>query len=141
MALVLLSESHDLQRFPRVQDFLSYCRLVQCAKESRGNRLGTAGKKIGTVHCRWACAEAAVLFIRQRQPGKTSFPTLEHNQGKATALTVLAPTLGRAGYSLRTRDQAVDLHRCVTAAPLRGETAPTVSLAHAGRSLLPTPSF
>ena len=41
-------------RFPRVQDFVSYCRLVKCAKESNGKRLGTSGKKIGNVHLRWA---------------------------------------------------------------------------------------
>jgi transposase len=53
-----------------VQDFVSYCRLVKCAKESNGKRSGTSGKKIGNVHLRWAVAEAAVLFIRQSQPGK-----------------------------------------------------------------------
>jgi hypothetical protein len=44
--------------------------LVKCAKDSNGKRLGTAGTKIGNVHLRWALAEAAVLFIRQSQPGK-----------------------------------------------------------------------
>ena len=62
LALVLLYEIQDIARFPRVQDFVSYCRLVKCAKESHHNRLGTAGKKIGKVHLRWAFAEAAILF-------------------------------------------------------------------------------
>jgi transposase len=30
LALVLLYEIHDIDRFPRVQDFVSYCRLVGC---------------------------------------------------------------------------------------------------------------
>jgi transposase len=75
LALVFFSEIPDIQRFPRVQDCVSYCRLVKCAKESHGNRLGTSGKKIGNVHLRWAFAEAAVLFIRQSQPGKAYFAT------------------------------------------------------------------
>jgi transposase len=50
LALVILSEIQDITRFPRVQDFVSYCRLVKCAKESNGKRLGTAGKKIANVH-------------------------------------------------------------------------------------------
>jgi transposase len=62
LALVLLYERQDLRRFPRVQDFVSYCRLVKCAQESGGKRLGTSGKKIGNVHLRWAFAAAAVLF-------------------------------------------------------------------------------
>jgi transposase len=33
LSLVLLYESHDLTRFRRVQDFVSYCRLVKCAQE------------------------------------------------------------------------------------------------------------
>ena len=49
---------------------------------------------------RWAFAEAAVLFIRQSQPGKEYFATLEHQHGKAKALTVLAHKLGRAVNTL-----------------------------------------
>ena len=115
LALVLFYEIQDLRRFPRVQDFVSYCRLVKCAKESNGKRLGTSGKKIGTVHLRWACAEAAGRFIRQSQPGKAYVAQLEHTHGKATALTVRAHKLGRAVYYLLTREHAVDLHRFVTA--------------------------
>jgi transposase len=83
LALVILYEIQDIARFPRVQDFVSYCRLVRCAKESNGKRLGTSGKKIGNVHRRWAFAEATVLFVRQSQPGKAYFARLEHKHGKA----------------------------------------------------------
>jgi transposase len=38
LALVLLYEIHDSHRFPRGQEFVSYCRLVKCAKESAGKR-------------------------------------------------------------------------------------------------------
>jgi len=129
LALVILYEIQDIQRFPRVQDFVSSCRLVKCAKESTGKRLGTSGKKIGNVPLRWACAEAAVLFIRPSQPGNEYFAKLEHKHGKAKALTVLAHKLGRAVYFMLTREQAFDLQRFVTASPLRGEPAPAVYLA------------
>jgi transposase len=46
LALVILYEIQDITRFPRVQDFVSYCRLVKCAKESNGKRLGTAGNSL-----------------------------------------------------------------------------------------------
>jgi len=52
LALMILYEIQDITRFPCVQDFVSYCRLVKCAKESGGKRLGTSGKKIGNVHLR-----------------------------------------------------------------------------------------
>ena len=98
-----------------MQDFVSSCRLVKGAKESGGKRLGTSGKKIGNVHLRWAFAAAAVLFIRQSQPGKAYFMKLEHQHGKAKALTVLAHKLGRAVYYMLTRAQAFALKRFGTA--------------------------
>jgi transposase len=115
LALVMLYEIQDIARFPRVQDFVSYCRLVKCAKESNGKRLGTSGKKIGNVHLRWAFAEAAILFLRQNQPGKEFFMKLEHKHGKAKALTGLAHKLARAVFYMLTREQAFDLQRFVTA--------------------------
>jgi len=115
LSLVLLYEMHDLARFPRVQDFVSYCRLVKCAKESGGKRLGTSGKKIGNVHLRWAFAEAAILFLRHNQPGKEYFTKLEHKHGKAKALTVLGHKLARAVYYMLTREQPFDLQRFVSA--------------------------
>jgi len=115
LALVLLYEIQDIARFPRVQDFVSYCRLVKCAKESNHQRLGTSGKKIGNVHLRWAFAEAAALFLRHHQPGKAYFTKLEHKHGKAKALTVLAQKLARAVYYMLSRHQAFDLKRFVAA--------------------------
>jgi transposase len=115
LALVILYEIQDIARFPRIQDFVSYCRLVKCANESNGKRLGTSGKKLGNVPLRWAVAEAALLFLRQSQPGKEYLAKLEHHHGQAQALTVLAHKLGRAVYSMLTREHAVDLPRFVTA--------------------------
>jgi transposase len=115
LALVLRYEIQDIARFPRVQDFVSYCRLVKCAKESNGKRLGTSGKKMGNVQLRWALAEAAVLCLRHNQPGKEYFTKLEHKHGKAKALTVLAHKLDRAVYYMLTREQAFDLNRFVSA--------------------------
>jgi transposase len=115
LALVILSELQDSTRFPRVQDFVPYCRLVKCAKESGGKRLGTSGKKSANAHLPWALAEAAVLFIRQSQPGKAYCTTLARHHGNAKALTVLAHQLGRAVYYLLTRAQAFALKRFMTA--------------------------
>jgi hypothetical protein len=65
LVLVLLYEIHDIHRFPRVQDFVSYCRLVKCAKQSDGTPYGDSGNKIGNAHLKWAFSEAALLCLRQ----------------------------------------------------------------------------
>ena len=41
LALVMLYEVHDIHRFADVGQFASYCRLVACAHESDGKKLGT----------------------------------------------------------------------------------------------------
>jgi len=92
-----------------VQDFSSYCRLVTCAKESGGKRLGTSGKKIGNAHLKWAFSEAAGLFLRNNEPGQKYLARLgkKHDQGKA--LTILAHQLARAVYYMLKRKTAFDM--------------------------------
>ena len=64
LSLVILYEIHDIERFPTVQDFASYARLVKCSKESAGKRYGVSGAKIGNTHLKWAFSAASVLFLR-----------------------------------------------------------------------------
>jgi len=109
LSLVLLYEIHDIQRFPRVQDFVSYCRLVKCARESAGKRYGTSGAKIGNAYLKWAFSEAAVLFLRTNPAGQKYLARLEKKHGKGKALTVLAHKLARAVYYMLKRETAFDM--------------------------------
>jgi transposase len=109
LSLVLLYEIHDIERFPRVQDFVSYCRLVKCAKESAGKRYGTSGTKIGNAYLKWAFSEAAVLFLRHNPAGQKFLAKLEHRHGKGKALTVLAHKLARAVYYMLKRQTVFDM--------------------------------
>jgi transposase len=109
LSLVLHYEIHDIDRFPRVQDFASYCRLVKCAKESAGKRLGTSGKKIGNAHLKWAFSEAAVLFLRNNPQGQKYLARLEKKHDKGKALTILAHKLARAVYYMLKRKTAFDM--------------------------------
>ena len=111
LALVILYEVQDISRFPRVQDFVSYCRLVKCAKESAGKKYGTTGKKIGNAYLKWAFSEAAVLFLRDNPEGQKYLAKLEKKHSKGKALTVLAHRLARSVYYLLTREQAFDMKK------------------------------
>jgi len=111
LSLVLLYEIHDISRFPRVQDFVSYCRLVKCAQESAGKRYGTSGAKIGNASLTWAFSEAAVLFLRNNPVGQKYLARLEKKHGKGKALTVLAHKLARAVYYLLRRDTVFDMNK------------------------------
>jgi len=111
LSLVLLSEIHDIQRFPRVQDFVAYCRLVKCAKESAGKRYGTSGATIGNAYLKWAFSEAAVLFLRNHPAGQQYLARLEKKHGTGKALTILAQKLARAVYYMLRRDTVFDRDR------------------------------
>jgi len=109
LALVILYEIHDINRFPRVQEFASYCRLVKPLKESAGKKYGSSGKKIGNAHLKWAFSEAACLFLRGNPEGKEFFAKLERKHGKGKALTVLAHKIARAVYYMLKRKTAFDM--------------------------------
>src|SRR5262249_48565252 len=109
LSLVLLYEMHDSARFPRVQDFVSSCRLVKCAKESAGKRYGTSGAQSGNAYLQWAFSDAAGLFPRNHPTGQKYLARLENKHGKSKALTVLAHQLARAVYSMLQRRVAFDL--------------------------------
>ena len=109
LSLVLLYEMHDSSRFPRVQDFVSYGRLVTCAQASAGKRYGTSGTKSGNAYLKWAFSEAAVLFLRDNPAGQKYLARLEKKHGKGKALTVLAHKLARAIYYMLKRDVVFDL--------------------------------
>jgi len=111
LALTILYEVHDIERFDRVQEFASYARLVKCAKESAGKQHGTSGAKMGNVHLKWAFSEAAVLFVRHSAEGKRLLAKLEKRFGKGKALSILAHKLGRAVYFMLKRGKAFDLER------------------------------
>ena len=96
-----------------MQDCVSYCRLVRCAKESAGKRYGTSGTKIGNAYRKWAFSEAAVLFLRNNPAGQKSLARLEKKHGKGKALTILAHKLARAVYYLLQRRVVFDLDTCL----------------------------
>lgn len=105
LGLVILYEIHDINRFPSVQDFVSYCRLVKSAKESAGKRLGSSGKKIGNVHLKWAFSEAAVLFLRKNPDARKYREKLQKKHGKAKSMAILAHKLARTSYYILKRKE------------------------------------
>jgi transposase len=111
LSLTILYEIHDIQRFPRVQDFVSYARLVKCSKESAGKHHTGPGQKIGNAHLKWAFSEAAVLFLRANPKGLKYKQRLERKHGKAKALSILAHRLGRAVYYILLRKKAFDMNK------------------------------
>jgi transposase len=111
LSLVLLYEMHQVSRFDQVGQFLSYARLVCCAHESAGKKLGSGGKKIGNAHLRWAFAEAACQFLRCSERARPWKQKQEKKQGPGKVLGILAARLARAVYHMLRKGEAFDENR------------------------------
>jgi transposase len=111
LALILLYEVHDIARFEDEGRFLSYARLVGGVRESAGKKKGSAGRKIGNAHLKWAFSEATCLLIRELPKAKTWLARKERKIGKKRALGALAARLARTVYHLWRKQEALDVNR------------------------------
>lgn len=114
LAMSILYEVHDIARFPTVQDFASYARLIRCSRESAGKRSGTSGSKIGNAHLKWAISEAAVLILRHGDCDRLR-NRLQRRHGKGKAMGVLTHKLGRTIYYMLLRKKPFDMERFLAA--------------------------
>jgi transposase len=100
-----------IHRFPKVGDFISYCRLVKCQREFAGKKSASRNNKIGNVNLKWAFSEAACLFLRGNDSAQSYQAKLVAKYGKSKALTLIAQKLARRVYSMLKRKDPFDLNR------------------------------
>jgi transposase len=117
LGLTLLYEVGDINRFPTVKDFVSYCRLVKGTVASAGKIKGLRGAKLGNAYLRWAFGEAAVIAKRDHAVIGPLAQRLEAkmNGNKFKANTVLAIKLARAVYFMLKNKTVFDPERLVAA--------------------------
>jgi transposase len=117
LGLTILYEIGDIERFPSVKDFLSYCRLVKGTVASAGKIKGLRGAKLGNPYLRWAFGEAAVIAKRDHHLIGPLAQRLEARMGgnKFKANTVVAIKLARAVYFMLKNKTVFDPERLVSA--------------------------
>ena len=111
ISMAILLEVGEINRFPRVQDFVSYCRMIKPARLSDGKLYGHSGKKIGNAHLKWAFSEAACLFLRNHPEGQRYYKKLKRRHGAGKALSILAHRLSRAAYYILRRRTVFDMQK------------------------------
>ena len=100
IALTILYEVGDIERFETVGQFSSYCRLVRCSHESAGKKYGCGGKKIGNPYLKRAFTEAA-LFVSKFNPEiEKYFNKMQSKKGKMKAYCILGNKLARVVYHM-----------------------------------------
>lgn len=117
LGLTILHEIGDINRFPTVKDFLSYCRLVKGTVASAGKIKGLRGAKLGNPYLRWAFGEAAVIAKRDHAIIGPLSQRLEAQMGgnKFKANTVVAIKIARAVYFMLKNKTVFDPDRLVMA--------------------------
>jgi transposase len=115
LGLTILYEIGDIERFPTVKDFVSYCRLVKGTVASAGKLKGLRGAKLGNPYLRWAFGEAAVIAKRDHEIIGPLTQRLEarYNGNKFKANTVLAIKLARAVYFMLKTKTVFDAQQLV----------------------------
>jgi transposase len=98
LALTIMLETGDIQRFPEVGNFVSYCRCVRSNRTSNGKSKGEGNSKNGNKYLSWAFVEAANFAVR-------SYPFVRRYYQKKTARTnsivaikAVSHKLARASY-------------------------------------------
>jgi transposase len=117
LGLTILYEIGNIERFPTVKDFLSYCRLVKGTVASAGKIKGLRGAKLGNPYLRWAFGEAAVIAKRDHYRLKPLAQRLEAKMSgnKFKANTVIAIKLARAAFFMLKNKTVFDPERLVAA--------------------------
>jgi len=108
LALTIIYEIGDINRFPSVQKFASYARLVKCKAQSAGKTYGTSGNKIGNAHFKWAFSEAIILHLRGNQRAQEYLKKLQRRMSKAKALSAFAHKLGRCIFYMLKNEKIFD---------------------------------
>ena len=113
LSLVILYEIQDITRFPKVQDFASYARLIRPKKTSAGKSYGTGNGRIGNSYLKWAFSEAVGLFLRETREVQPYIRRIERKYGKDKAKGIVAHRLGRTVYYMLKNQQVFDIKKFV----------------------------
>lgn len=98
LGLTILYEMHNLERFPRCQNFMSYARLVSCVPTSNDKKVGKPHRKIGNPYLKWAFSEAAMHMSRVNPEVHAYVEQLKKRYGAAGAWSRLSQKIGRTVY-------------------------------------------
>ena len=98
LALTIMLETGEIERFASVGNYASYCRCVGSKKISNGKRKGSANTKNGNKYLAWAFVEAANFAIRFNSKIKSFYQRKKSKSNAIVAIKAVAHKLCRACY-------------------------------------------
>jgi transposase len=98
LALTILLETGQIDRFASAGNFVSYCRCVRSQRLSNGKSKGQGNKKNGNPYLAWAFVEAAHFAIRYHEAVRRFYERKKAKTHRVLALKAVAHKLARASY-------------------------------------------
>ena len=114
LALTVLYEIHRIDRFPTVQQFSSYSRVVRCERTSDGKLTGGGHQKIGNPYLKWAFQQIILKAQGQSPLIKRCYERLVAKHGPKKAKSIMGHKYAIAVYYMLKNGQAFDEVRLVT---------------------------
>ena len=106
LALTIMLEVDDINRFVKAGNYASYSRCVKSEKLSDNKKKGQGNRKNGNKYLAWAYVEAAHFIVRYCPEAKRFYQRKKAQVNGALATKALANKLARASYYML-RDQVV----------------------------------
>ena len=104
LALTIMLEVGDVNRFPKVGDYSSYCRCVKSERLSNGKKKDENNRKNGNRYLAWAYVEAANFANRFCPHAQAFYQRKMAKTNGIVAIKSLSNKLARASYYI-IRDQ------------------------------------
>jgi transposase len=98
LGLTIMLETGPLERFEKVGNYTSYCRMVSSQWTSNGKSKGKGNKKNGNKYLCWAFSEAAELARRFDDKARAYYNRKLRKSNFMVAHSALAHKLARAAY-------------------------------------------
>lgn len=111
LAMTIMLETGDINRFPGVGNYVSYGRLVGSSHLSNGKRKGSGNTKNGNAYLCWAFIEAANFGIRFSPEIRRYYQRKQARTKRIVALKAVSHKLARACYHMIKDDVAFDVRR------------------------------
>ena len=108
LALTIMLEVGDIERFPSVGNYSSYCRCVKSERFSNGKKKGIGNRKNGNKYLGWAYVELANFAIRHCPHANRFYQRKKAKTNRIVAIKALSNKLARASYYMMRDNVAYD---------------------------------
>lgn len=98
LGLTIMLEVGDINRFPKVGNYSSYCRAVKSERMSNKKKKGEGNRKNGNKYLSWAYVEAANFAIRYYPEAQSFYQRKKAKRNGIVAIKAMSNKLARASY-------------------------------------------